>query len=38
MWKEIFKLMSSFPKYTAIYNHDMVGTYMDTIPNKIVFY
>ena len=34
MLKRIFKLRSSFPKYTIIYNPDIILMYMDTLPNN----
>ena len=34
MLKGIFKLRPAFPKYTLIYDPDIILTYMDTLPNN----
>ena len=34
MLKEIFKLRPTFPKYTVIYDPDIILTYVDTLPNN----
>ena len=38
MLKGIFKQRPTFPKYTVVYNPDIILTYMDTLSNNVAFY